>query len=120
MTTTRYKGFTIEARPSQIQVSRQWTVELEIHRNGPKEPFSLQQHYPTQRDAELQCKLLGREIIDGVITGWSVDHLRSPGLRGYQDGRRHRLARAGILVRNVAILLVVALGAVALLTGALR
>lgn len=121
MSTTRYKGFSIEARPYQTQVSRQWTVDLEIHRNGRKKPFSLNQHYPTQREADDRCSRLGRQIIDGGIAGWSVESLRPTGfLRGYRDGHRHRLAGAGKLMLEIAIIVIVAFGAIAFLSGAFR
>lgn len=121
MTSTRYKGFKIETRPYQNQSSRQWTLDLEIHRNGRKKVFSVNQHCPTEREADARCTKLGREIIDGVITGWSVDQLRPVGfLQGDQDGHPHRLAASGNLLKSIAIFATVAGVAVAFLTAAFR
>ncbi len=72
----RYKGFHIEARPYQLHESRRWTVDLEIRRKGRRQYFSGEERYPTGREADLRCSGLGRQIIDGGVPGWSVDHLR--------------------------------------------
>lgn len=118
MTTTRYKGFSIQARPYQTHVSQQWTVDFEIHRNGRKKPFSLNEHYATEREAGARCSALGRRIIDGGIAGWSVDQLRSTGfLRGLRDGHRHRLAAAGKMLLDLGILVLLIGGAIVLLSG---
>jgi hypothetical protein len=76
MSSIRYKGFNILARPYQLRATRRWTVDLEIHRNGRRQPFSLEQCYPSREEAAVRCSGLGRRIIDGSIAGWSVDHLR--------------------------------------------
>ncbi len=109
VTTIRYKGFTIQTRPYQTHVSKQWTVDLEIHRNGLKRLFTLDEHYPTQQEAEARCSALGRRIIDGKIAGWSVDKLRATGfLQRFGLGNPRRLAAAGQIVLNLGILLVFA------------
>lgn len=59
MTTTRHKGFSIQARPYQTHRSGRWTVDLEIHRHGLKQPFSLNEHYATEREAEERCSDTG-------------------------------------------------------------
>ena len=115
--TTRYKGFSIRARPYQIHESRQWTVDLEIHRNGRKQPFSLSEHYSTEREADERCWDLGRQIIDGGIPGLSVAQLRPTGfLRGFRD--RHRVATTGRILIDLGILALIIVGAIALLRGA--
>jgi hypothetical protein len=76
MTSTRYKGFNIVARPYQISASRLWTVDFEIWRKGRRQPFSLEVRYGTEQEAEAECSGLGRRIIDGQVPGWSVDYLR--------------------------------------------
>lgn len=76
MTSIRYKGFSIHARPCQISRSKRWTVDLEIWRQGRRQPFSLDERYQTEREADARCSVLGRRIIDGQVEGWSVNHLR--------------------------------------------
>jgi len=119
MTTTRYKGYSIQARPYQTHESKQWTVDLEIHRNGRKKPFSLTEHYATKEEAEERCSSLGRRIIDGQIAGWSVNQLRPTGfLRGFRDEHRHPLAATGKILLDLGILAILVVGAIALLGGA--
>jgi len=77
MTTVKYKGFNILARPYQLYDSKRWTVDLEIQRNGGRQPFSLDERYPTEIEADTRCSGLGRRIIDGQVPGWSVEHLRA-------------------------------------------
>jgi hypothetical protein len=76
MTTIRYKGFNILVRPYQLYESKRWTVELEIHRNGRRRPFSLAERYRTEQEASTRCSVLARRIIDGGVPGWSVEQLR--------------------------------------------
>ena len=111
MASTRYKGFRINARPYQIHPSRQWTVDLEIQRNGCRKSFSLDERYPTEGDADARCLALGRRIIDGSIGGWSVDSLRPT---GFLDGLRGRFAGTGSTIVVLGILLIIALGAIVL------
>jgi len=77
MTKIRYKGYNILARPYQLSDSGRWTVDLEIRRNGGMMPFSLDERYPTEREADDRCAGLARKIIDGKVPGWSVEHLRA-------------------------------------------
>jgi len=79
MITVRYKGFRIVARPYQIAEAKHWTSDLEIRRRGRGQAFSAQDRHASQLEADAECHRLGREIIDGVIPGWSVDRLRSAG-----------------------------------------
>jgi hypothetical protein len=76
MTTTRYKGFKILARPYQLSESKRWTVDFEIRRHGRGQAFSAGERYATEREADAQCAGLGRGVIDGGVPGWSVDRLR--------------------------------------------
>lgn len=116
MATSRYKGFTILARPYQLLASGRWASELTIRRNGRRRRFSGDQRHPTEHEAETQCTDLGRQIIDGAIPGWSVDHLRRT------SRRRAALTQTwkGTPVRNylIAGLVILALGAFVLLRGA--
>jgi len=115
MTISRYKGFTILARPYQLYESGRWTAELTIRRNGRRRRFSGYQRHPTEQEAEVQCADLGRQIIDGAIPGWSVDHLRRA------SRRRVALTQTwkGTPMRNylLAGILILALGAFLLLRG---
>ncbi len=77
MTTIKYKGFNILARPYRLSDSGRWTVDLEIRRHGGRMPFSLDERYLTEREADTRCSGLGRKIIDGKVPGWSVEHLRA-------------------------------------------
>jgi hypothetical protein len=76
VTSIRYKGFSIVTRPYQISRSQQWTVDFEIWRKHQRQPFSLDERYPTEHEADARCSGLGRRIIDGRVPGWSVDRLR--------------------------------------------
>jgi len=117
MTSTRYKGFSIQTRSYQTHASRQWTVDLEIHRNGRRKAFSLTEHYATERQADERCTSLGRQIIDGRITGWSVDNMRSTGfLQGFRATHRDRLSTVSTTFINIAILLVLVLGFILVLS----
>jgi len=104
MSTSRYKGFSILARPYQLQESRHWTVDLEIRRYGRRQPFSTQTRCGTEQEALAQCSGLGRQIIDGRVPGWSVEHLRSGGWRwrvlvkAFKGGFMRPLVIAGIVL----------------------
>ena len=76
MTSIRYKGFEILPQPYQLHASKRWTVDLEIRRDGRKQHFSLQEHFPTEQLADARCSGVGRRIIDGNVRGYSVTHLR--------------------------------------------
>ncbi len=76
MTTTRYKGFCIFARPYQLRVTGHWSVSLEIERHGRRQSFSTTERCPTEAEAVVRCAAWGRRIIDGRVPGWSVDRLR--------------------------------------------
>ena len=116
MATSRYKGFTILARPYQLRESGRWTADVTIRRNGRRRRFSGDQRHQTEQEAERQCADLGRQIIDGAVPGWSVDHLRRA------SRRRSALTHTwkGTPMRNylIAGILILALGAFVLLRGA--
>lgn len=78
MSTSRYKGFSILARPYPLYESRCWTADLEIRRSGRSQPFALEGRYESEGEAQTECAGMGRRIIDGGVPGWSVDHLRVP------------------------------------------
>lgn len=115
MTTLTYKGFRILARPYQLHDTQRWTVDLEIRRNGRRKPFSLDEHYRTEQEADARCSGLARRIIDGRVPGWSVEHLRAA--QG-QVVRRH--SSRGTIMRPyiIAGAIILALGAFVLLRGA--
>lgn len=69
MRSTRYRRFTVMSRPYRIDGSGWWTVDFEIHCGPQRRTFSLQEHCPTEADAEARCIDLGHRIIDGRIPG---------------------------------------------------
>jgi len=73
-----YRGFEILSRAYQLADSGSWTVELEIRRNGRTRSFSVNERYATEKEADVECVVLGRQIIDGWVPGWSVKNLRDP------------------------------------------
>lgn len=78
MSTSRYKGFSILARPYLLYESRCWTADLEIRRSGRSQPFATEGRYESEGEAQVECAGVGRRIIDGDVPGWSVEHLRVP------------------------------------------
>lgn len=77
MSTVRYRGFDIVARPYQIAETGEWTVDLQIRRNDRFRTFTVNEHYASEEEAEAQCVGLGRRIVEGRVKGWSVDPLRA-------------------------------------------
>jgi len=78
VSTSRYKGFNILARPYPLHESRDWTADLEIRRSGRTQPFAMGGRYESEGEAQVACAGMGRQIIDGRVPGWSVNHLRGP------------------------------------------
>ena len=77
MTTTRYRGFDIVARPYQLADSGRWTVDFDVRRSGRGRSFSLKETHATAEEAQQQCFILGRRIVEGRVDGWSVQDLRT-------------------------------------------
>lgn len=77
MHTTRYRGFDIVARPYQLADSGRWTVDFDVRRNGRGRSFSLRETHATAAEAQEQCLILGRRIVEGRVEGWSVQDLRT-------------------------------------------
>jgi hypothetical protein len=115
MSTSRYEGFSILSRPYQVQETKHWTVDLEIQRHGRRQPFSAAARYGTEQEALTQCSGLGRQIIDGQVPGWSVEHRRGGGRRwpalvkAFKGGFMRPLIIAGIVLLG--------LGAFVLISG---
>ena len=109
MSTSRYKGFSILAKPYPLHESKCWTVDLEIRRSGRSQPFALEGRYESEDDAQNACAGMGRPIIDGGIPGWSVDHLRVPALprRSFGDMWQEKSMRlflcAGVLILGLGV-----------------
>lgn len=116
MSLTRYKGFKIMARPYQLFDSKRWISDLEIRRDGRRREFSIDDRYPTRRDAEAGSSKTGRQIIDGSISGWSVEHLRNES----RGGPPSHSAWKGVPMRAfiIAGVVILGLGAFVLLRGA--
>lgn len=98
--TIRYKGFNVLARPYQLHGSKHWTVELEIRRRGRKRPFSSKERFETEEEADAHCSGLARQIIDGNVAGWSVDHLRgqTTGWSGNGKSFRQLFVAGGVIL----------------------
>ncbi|MBS1241888.1 MAG: hypothetical protein H6R40_1315 [Gemmatimonadetes bacterium] len=115
MIRTTYKGFNILARSYQLHESKRWTADLEIRRNGRRQPFSVAERYQTEQEADDRSYGLGRRIIDGDVAGWSVNHLRAPSRRRsrfapiWKEGSMRAYIIAGIVLLG--------LGAFVLLRG---
>ena len=77
MTTIRYRGFDIVARPYQLADTGRWTVDFDVRRSGRGRSFSLKETHATAAEAEAQCLILGRRIVEGRVNGWSVQDLRT-------------------------------------------
>lgn len=119
MVTQRYRGFRIQTRPYQNYQTRLWTVDFQIHRGGRRKEFSLDERYPTEREADLRCLELGRLTIDGKIRGWSVGSLRTNGfLSDFREGAKDGLAGGTRALLNLSILVVIVIGAIMLLRRA--
>lgn len=76
MSTSRYRGFKVVARPYQLFASGRWISDLEIRRDGRSQAFGLDAHYPNELDADAGSVRAGREIIDSRLAEISVEHLR--------------------------------------------
>ncbi len=79
MDMVRYKDFEIQAAPYQLADSGQWQMNLHIirHREGETKSrnFSSANSYKTREEAAQHCFQLGRQIIDGQLSGHSVADL---------------------------------------------
>ena len=105
MTTIRYRGFDIVARSYQLADTGRWTVDFDVRRSGRGRSFSLRETHATQDEAEAQCFILGRRIVEGRVDGWSVQDLRT-GINPLQ---------AAVQFLTTESLTVVVLGVVAIL-----
>lgn len=80
----QYKDFVIFANPYQLQDSKRWRAMVTIGRITPYEsnfrPFTTtDKTYESEEEARKHCFNLGRKIIDGEISGCSVDDLENRG-----------------------------------------
>jgi len=96
-----YKGFNLLTRSYQLHESKCWTVHVEIRRNGRSQPFSLAERYQTEEEAVARCFGLGRDIIDGKVAGWSVNHLGPPGW-SFKGEFLRQLVIAGVVISVLA------------------
>jgi hypothetical protein len=109
VSTSRYKGFNILAKPYPLHEPRCWTADLEIRRSGRSQPFAIGGRYESEDEAQNECAGMGRRIIDGGVPGWSVDHLRvpPPARRSFADVWRGESMRvflcAGFLILALGV-----------------
>jgi hypothetical protein len=115
MTASKYKGFKILAQPYQLHETKRWTADFEIRRNGRRQPFGLDEWYPTGGGG-VPCAGLGRRIIDGRVPGWSVEHLRGE-TRGW-SALLHESTGESMRQSLIAGIVLVCLGLFVLLRGA--
>jgi hypothetical protein len=80
MSTSRYRGFKVVARPYQLFASRRWISDLEIRRDGRSQAFGVDAHYANELDADAGSVRAGREIIDSRLAEISVEHMRRDSL----------------------------------------
>ncbi len=78
MSTMIYKGFEIEAVPSQLR-SGEWTVKIHIsvERDGStlSRTCDALDTFPTQEEATRCCFDFGKKVIDGQVKEFSLDDL---------------------------------------------
>lgn len=72
-----YKQYIIRSTPTQLRDSMQWTLAIAIYweHNGlvTMRPFSTEHTYQTEEEADLHGITFGQRIIDGQVSGLSVD-----------------------------------------------
>jgi len=72
--TVTYKTYTIESFPVQELDTGVWRVDITISRESVSDPrpFSVDQTYFTQEEAEIHGITYGQRIIDGKVPGVSL------------------------------------------------
>lgn len=74
-----YKGYELESKPHQIRESQEWTLDVTIYNHtatGVKHrPFSAASRFKTMEDAVEAGLSFGKDIIDGMVSGCSVENL---------------------------------------------
>jgi len=94
MPTLNYKGFDINPDSQQRAVSGEWTVRACITNHtsaGVNEcSFDAAKTFSSKDEAEKQCLIFGKKIVDGEVPGYSMDGLDigSNGERRSGLGRR--------------------------------
>ena len=72
-----YENYSIRSTPIQLLDSMQWALARAIYweRNGlmTLRPFSAENTYQTEAEADLHGITFGQRIIDGKVPGLSVD-----------------------------------------------
>jgi hypothetical protein len=72
-----YKNYAIRSTPVQHPDSMQWTLAIAIYseHNGlvTMRPFSTENTFQTEEEADLRGITFGQSIIDGTVPGLSVD-----------------------------------------------
>jgi hypothetical protein len=72
-----YKAYTIKSCPLQQLTTGQWKPHISISwdRDGIVilRPFSAENTYPTEEQADIHGSTYGQRIIDGKVPGLSVD-----------------------------------------------
>ena len=74
-----YKGYLLRSKSVHLAASDRWTLEVTVVRNKDSEnetreqTFSSESTFPTKVVAAMEGIIFARKIIDGEITGLSID-----------------------------------------------
>ncbi len=74
-----YKGYLLRSKSIQVADSDRWTSEVTISRHKAAEgdigekTFSCDSSFSSKDLADMECIIFGRKIIDGEITGLSIE-----------------------------------------------
>lgn len=79
--TMTYKGFEISPASQQLTETGEWTLRVSIVRHRDSEGVTNQQFFDavntfsTKAEAERESTKFGKKIIDGEVSGLSIDGL---------------------------------------------
>ena len=74
-----YKGYLLRSKSVHLAGSGRWTLEVTVVRNKDSEKetseqtFSSESTFATKEVADMEGIIFARKIIDGEITGLSID-----------------------------------------------
>jgi hypothetical protein len=73
-----YRGYLLRSKSIQVVDSNRWTVQVTVyHKDSGGEPreqtFSFENTFSCKEMADMEGIIFVRKIIDGEITGMSID-----------------------------------------------
>jgi len=74
-----YKGYLLRSKSVQLSESDRWTLEVTVVRkNGPEgeareQTFSSESTFSSKEVADMESIIFARKILDGEISGISMD-----------------------------------------------